>query len=69
MSLQDMFRKLQTRRHRSAKRRNDQHGVEITKRLRELLDTSQPIPPDGNPPRRPNHGDQSDASGDKSRTA
>jgi hypothetical protein len=69
MFLQDLFRMLRTRRRRSAKRRNGQHGAEITKRLRELLDTTRLIPRDSNPPRKTSENDESHSSDNESRTA
>jgi hypothetical protein len=68
MFLQGWFKVLRTRRRRLAERRYGRHGAEITRRLQELLGTSQLIPPDSDSPRKPNKNDQNHAR-DKSRTA
>jgi len=67
MFLQDLFRALQSRR-RLAEQRSERHGVEITKRLRELRETSPLVAPDSNPLRKPNQNDRSHVKSNTSRT-
>jgi hypothetical protein len=67
MFFQDFFRLLRTR--RSAERRNEKHGAEITRRLRELIDASRSVPFDHKPPRIPSGNDEGHASDHKNRTA
>ena len=69
MFLQGLFGKMRTRRRRAAERRNSQRGAEITKRLRELLDHSRVVPPEGDPPRKPTHNDKTHTSDKSTRTA
>jgi len=69
MSLRDWFRALEIRRRRSADQRSDRIGTEIAKRLRELLDISQLIPPDSTPPRKPTDNDETLSRGDHNGTA
>jgi len=68
MFLLDLFRALRARRRGLAEQRNHEHGAEITRRLRELLDTSPLVPTDNNPPRKTVGNDETHAS-DRSRTA
>jgi hypothetical protein len=70
MFLQDLFRALRNRRRRLAEERNDRHGVELTRRLREVLDTSSPVSANSNPPRKPVENDETDGRrGDHNWTA
>jgi len=69
MFLQDLFRMLQTRRYRSAARKNGKRGDELTKRLRELLNTTSLIPPDSALSRKTSEKDQSHGVDNKNRTA
>jgi hypothetical protein len=69
MFLQDLCRALQSRRRRLAEQRSERHGVEITKRLRELRETSPLVAPDSNPLRKPNQNDKSHVNSNTSRTA
>ena len=68
MFLRMLFTLLRTRRRRSVERRNGLDGAEITKRLRELLDTSQPIPADARSDQARAENDHGHASDDTNRT-
>jgi hypothetical protein len=67
MSLRELFAALRARRRRASDL--DQHGAEVTKRLRELQEHSRLVAQDNNPSRKPNENDRGHTIDKSDRTA